>query len=80
MTTKIQRWGNSLALRIPKSFAKDVHLSSGAVVDLIISGGRLVIDPTPKSKYSLAELLKKISKTNLHSEINTGKAIGREVW
>ena len=46
MTTKVQQWGNSLALRIPKSFAKDVHLSKGASVDLSVDGGRLVIRPS----------------------------------
>ena len=80
MTTKIQRWGNSLALRIPKSFAKDVHLAKGAVVNLSITHGRLVIDPSPRHKHSLPELLKNISKNNLHAEVSTGKAAGRETW
>ena len=80
MTTKIQRWGNSLALRIPMSFAKDVHLAKGAVVNLSIAHGRLVIDPSPQPKYSLSGLLKNVSKNNLHPETNTGKAIGREAW
>jgi antitoxin MazE len=80
MTTKVQRWGNSLALRIPGSFAKDIHLQKGAAVDLSIEGDRLVIRPFKSHKYSLPALLKKIHKNNLHSEIETGKAFGREIW
>lgn len=80
MTTKVQRWGNSLALRIPKSFAKDVHLEKGATVNLTIDDGRLVIEPSSKSRYSLAGLLKNISENNLHKEVDTGGRQGREIW
>lgn len=80
MTTKIQRWGNSLALRIPKSFAQDIHIGNGAVVNLSITRGRLVIEPSAPPKYVLSELLKNISKNNLHPEISIGKAMGREAW
>lgn len=80
MTTKIQRWGNSLALRIPKAFAEDAHLSSGAVVNLAVTHGRLVIEPSSHPKYSLAQLLKRVTKNNLHSEVDTGAPQGREVW
>ena len=80
MTTKIQKWGNSLALRIPKSFAKDVHLESGASVNLSIANGRLVVEPSPKTKYSLSELLKGVTKKDLHSEIDWGRPVGKEVW
>ena len=80
MTTKVQRWGNSLALRIPKSFAEDVHLAKGTVVSLSVAQGRLVVDPLPRVKYSLEKLLKKVSRKNLHPETNTGKAMGVESW
>ena len=80
MTTKIQQWGNSLALRIPKSFAKDIHLAKGAPVDLSVNGGRLVIDPSPQPKYSLSALLEKVKKNNLHRETGSGNAVGREIW
>ena len=52
MTTKIQQWGNSLALRIPRSLARDIHLAKGAPVDLSVKGGRLVIKPSrPTGKF-----------------------------
>lgn len=80
MTTKVQKWGNSLALRIPKSFAKDVHLENGVTVNLSVTKGRLVIEPSRKTRYSLAELIKNISKNNLHAETDFGPAVGKEVW
>ncbi len=80
MTTKVQKWGNSLALRIPKSFAEDVHLENGAEVNLTIEDGRLVVQPSSKSKYSLSALLKQISDDNLHHEVEWGKARGHEAW
>ena len=80
MTTTIQRWGNSLALRIPKSFAKDVHLESGAVVNLSIAHGRLVIEPSRRNKYTLSQLLKNVSKKQRHPEWDMGGPVGKEVW
>ena len=80
MTTKVQKWGNSLALRIPRSFAEDVHLAKGTLVHLSVAEGRLLVEPSTRSKYSLSGLLKKVSKNNLHSETQTGHAVGREIW
>lgn len=80
MTTTVQKWGNSLALRIPKSFAEHVHLENGATVELSISNGRLVIEPAPRRKYALSAMLKQITKANRHGEWNTGGPVGKESW
>ena len=80
MTTKIQRWGNSLALRIPKLLAQDAHLKKGAPVNLSVIHGQLVIEPSPTPKYSLFDLLRSVTKKNCHTEIKTGKAVGNEIW
>jgi antitoxin MazE len=80
MTTKIQRWGNSLALRIPKVFARDIHLEKGVVVNLAVVHGRLVVRPSQRSRYSLSALLKQVSQGNRHDEIMTGKPVGFEAW
>lgn len=81
MTTKIQQWGNSLALRIPKSFAEEVRLGRGAEVSLSIDRGRLIVKASPKkSRPTLSALLKKINKSNLHSEVSSGRPAGREAW
>ena len=80
MQTKIQKWGNSLAIRIPKSFALDINLKQDELVDLSVDEGKIVITPMGGEKYSLEELLKGVSENNLHGEIDTGSPIGKEIW
>ena len=80
MQTKIQKWGNSLAIRIPKSFALDINLKQDELVDLSVDESKIIITPISGKKYSLEELLKGVSKNNLHSEIDTGSPIGKEIW
>lgn len=80
MVTRIRRWGNSLGLRIPKSFAKDAGVEEGSPVDISIEGDRLVIQPVRPARYELADLVSQIRKDNLHEEIPTGGPVGREVW
>ncbi len=80
MQTTIQKWGNSLAVRIPKAFVKEAHLASGIQVDLSVDEGRIVIEPHVEPEYRLEDLLKGVTKRNLHAEVATGEAVGREVW
>lgn len=80
MTTTVQKWGNSLALRIPSSLAKDVHLHQGSVVEVAVVEGKMVVKPKGKQRYSLSQMLKRIKKGNLHTEHNWGKGLGRESW
>lgn len=80
MQTKIQRWGNSLGLRIPRSFAEEAGVAAGSEVDLSIQDGRLVVKPARRRKYRLEDLLRKITAKNLHAEVDTGGPVGREVW
>lgn len=80
MNAMVQRWGNSLALRIPKSLAKDVHLHQGSVVEVAVVEGKMVVKPMGRRKYSLSRLLKGVTKSNRHSEQNWGGAVGGETW
>jgi antitoxin MazE len=80
MQSKVQRWGNSLAVRIPKVFALDVGLEEDAAVELSVHDGDLVISPVASASLSLEGLLSKITDENLHQEIETGPAVGNEVW
>jgi antitoxin MazE len=80
MRIRVQKWGNSLALRIPKSFAAETALGQGAEVDLTLEEGRLVVTPLVHSEYTLDDLLSRITPENLHREIDTGPAVGDEVW
>ncbi len=80
MRTKVVKWGNSLGLRIPKSFAEEVQVSEGSVVDLSLQDGYLIVRVAPQTTVGLVDLLAGITDENLHGEINTGDAVGGENW
>lgn len=80
MDTTVQKWGNSLALRIPRSLAKDIHLHQGSVVGVTIIGGKIVVKPRRQRYYALAKLLKGITKRNRHAEVDWGGRVGQEIW
>jgi antitoxin MazE len=80
MQTTIQKWGNSLAVRIPKAFVKEAQVACGTAVDLSVDDGRIVIAPHAEPAYRLEDLLKGITKRNRHAEVETGNAVGQEVW
>ena len=80
MKTKIQKWGNSLGLRIPKSFAEDVAVKEGTTVDVSVSNGKLIIRPVPQKTYALEDLLRKVTKHNVHGEASFGQPEGQEAW
>jgi len=80
MKTRVQKWGNSLALRIPKSFAAEVGLEKEAPVEVSLADGKLVITPVTKPKATLKQLLAKVTQENLHREVDTGSAVGNEAW
>lgn len=80
MRTRVQKWGNSLALRIPKSFATEVGLQRETAVEVSMANGKLVITPVVEPKLTLKQLLARVTKGNLHHEIDTGSAVGNETW
>jgi antitoxin MazE len=80
MQTKIQKWGNSLALRIPRSFAMDARLKQDTVVEISLVDGKLVIKPVATRSYQLNQLVAKMTSKNIHQEVETGKPAGKEVW
>lgn len=80
MQTKIKKWGNSLALRIPKSFALHANLRQDGLVDISIDKEKIIITPIGEKEYSLDELLECVSEDNLHGEFDTGVPVGKEIW
>ncbi len=78
--TRVQKWGNSLALRVPKSFAAEVGLQSDASVDVSLSDGKLIVVPIGKPGITLKKLLSQITDKNIHREIGSGPAFGKEIW
>lgn len=79
MVTVIKKWGNSLTLRIPKSLARGMHLSSGSLVEMTVVNGELNIKPVGQRKTTLSKMLKSITKNNQHSEQNCNGSSGREI-
>lgn len=77
--TKVQKWGNSLAIRIPSAFAEQLMVKQGSEVNLLLDGDRLVIKPG-RSEPSLSALLAQVANENIHTKISTGGLTGREVW
>ena len=79
MQTKIKKWGNSLAVRIPKLLAFDVNLKQNEWIDISIGKNSIVITPIGEKEYSLEKFLKGVSKNNLHGEFDTGAPVGKEI-
>lgn len=80
MVAMIAKWGNSLAVRIPQDLAKEMNLTEGSEVELVLVDGNLVIKPKTRRQYSLEELIQAITPENLHGEIDSGTAMGNEAW
>lgn len=80
METRVQRWGNSLALRIPKPLADEVGLKDNSPVQLSLQDRHLVIVPLLQPTLSLETLLAQVSEDNRHDEVLTGPAVGGEAW
>ncbi len=80
MKTKVQKWGNSLALRIPKSFAAEARLQEETPVELSLVKGKLVVESLMEKALKLEDLLRGVTKKNLHGEWQTGPSVGKEVW
>lgn len=80
MRIRIQKWGNSLALRIPKAFAVQSKIKEDEYVTLSLKENQIVIIPEPEKKYTLKELTSAINLKNLHKEIDSGNKTGAEIW
>ena len=80
MRTRVQKWGNSLALRIPRPLAADANLEAGSTVEIQWRDGKLMVEPVTEPRYELEDLLAGVNSGNLHGEVATGGRIGREFW
>ena len=80
METRIGKWGNSLALRIPQALAAQLGLSLNSAVDLSSVEDKLVVTVIEPPHSELEDLLAGITDSNLHGEIDSGPSVGREQW
>jgi len=80
MRAVVKKWGNSASVRIPAAVLKAAHLSLDEPVDVREESGRIVIEPARRKEYYVAELIKGITRGNLHEEVDFGAAAGKEAW
>jgi len=81
MLAKVQKWGNSLALRLPKTLADETNLQIDSAVEITVRDHTIVIKPLlRKGTYDLDQLLSEVTPENCHVESDFGDPIGREVW
>ena len=78
MTVSIKKWGNSLALRIPKDIAQTLHIENDSVLELHIDNGAMVVKPL--NNALLENLVSQIDAENMHTEVQTGESVGNEEW
>ena len=84
MIVEFCRWGNSLAVRIPKALAEALKVSDGKQADMRVENGTLVlrpiVKPGRKPRYTLDELLRGMSKDDVPQEVDWGASRGNEAW
>ena len=80
MKTQVSKWGNSLAVRIPRAFAEDLGVGPDSSVELTVEDGCLLIRPSVVPAYELETLLSSVTSENLHGEIEQDQAVGKEAW
>ena len=80
MRGRVQKWGNSLAVRIPKPFAEEAGLRKDGEIDVSVDAGRVVVVPVAAGRFTLDGLLKGVKRSNLHREVATAGPAGNEVW
>jgi antitoxin MazE len=80
MLTRVQKWGNSIALRIPKAFAEEMRIAPDSPVELSIEDGKLLIVPVRSPEQDLEALLAQITGANQHDEVDWGAPTGKETW
>jgi len=78
MDSKIQKWGNSLAVRIPKAYANQMGWYANSPVKISVEHDRLVIEPVRRAH--LADLLADVTPDNIHAETDWGNSVGKEAW
>ena len=78
MTVALKKWGNSLALRIPKDIVNTLDIDNNSLMELDVSNGTLILKP--KKNNLLETLVSQINSENLHKEVDTGRSVGNEEW
>lgn len=78
MRTVVKKWGNSASVRLPAAIMQAARLNVDEAVDVREESGRIIIEPAQRKEYDLTELVKGITRENLHDEVDFGKPVGKE--
>jgi antitoxin MazE len=82
MVTKVQKWGNSQGMRVPKDILEKAHIKVGNYVEITVADSKIIIRPAKKirKKYDLKTLLSKLPKNHKQKELDWGEPVGKEQW
>jgi antitoxin MazE len=80
MLVQVKKWGNSASVRIPSSIMASSALNLDQLVDMRSENGRIIIEPVVAPTYDLDELLSRMTSETFHDEVDSGLAIGNEIW
>lgn len=80
MRAVVRKWGNSASVRIPAAVLRAARVELDEPVDVREESGRIIIEPVRHKEYDLGELVKEITRDNLHEEIHFGRRVGKEIW
>jgi antitoxin MazE len=80
METHIQKWGNSLGIRLPKHVAEKQSFVEGGRVRITETKTGVIIERVSKKSFILSEMLEKMTDENMHAEVDWGNPVGKEVW
>ncbi len=80
MQLQLAKWGNSLAVRLPKNILDAIKIKEGDLLELQVQDGESIVMKPVAKTYDLAELLAGITPENRHSEMDWGNPVGREEW
>jgi antitoxin MazE len=80
METRVQKWGNSLAVRLSKHVVRESNIHEGSCVAIDVDEGKIVLEVKGTKRYSLRKLLAKVKRTNIYREFEPGPPVGKEIW
>ena len=80
METTVQKWGNSLAVRLSKHIVQESKIREGVRVAIEVDEGRIILEVRDRKQYSLRKLLAQVTRKNVHGEFDLGGAKGKEIW
>lgn len=80
MKVKLQKWGNSMGIRIPNLLLKEFDLKLNDELKLTYDDDKIIITKSKNKQISLAELFKNYKGKNLAKDFEWDESVGKEIW